>query len=134
MAGHAAGHRVNGEAHFHAALAKRFGEIAHLMLRLCHGHAVAGNDDDLLRVGQQERGFIALDGFDGPAREIRITGGTGTGASPERAEQDIFNWSIHSPAHVQREQRAGGAHQRAGDDHRQIVEGEPIRRDREAGE
>ena len=45
VAGHAAGHRVDGELHLHAALGQRVVQFADAVLGLGHGHAVAGHDD-----------------------------------------------------------------------------------------
>ncbi len=43
--GHAAGHRVDGELHVDAFFGQRVVQLAHAVLGLGHGHAVAGNDD-----------------------------------------------------------------------------------------
>src|SRR5665213_1713001 len=50
------------------------------MLRLRHRHTVAGNDHDSLRVGEQQRHFIGLNGLDRFACEITCAG-VGAGAS-----------------------------------------------------
>jgi len=42
------GHGMDGETDLDAAFAEFVGKFAHLMLRLRHGHAVTGHDDDLL--------------------------------------------------------------------------------------
>ena len=55
---------MDGELDFDAALAEFIGKFAHLMLRLRHGHAVTGHDDDPLRVAEQQRGFVGLNRFD----------------------------------------------------------------------
>ena len=102
------------------------------MLRLRDGHAVTGNDDDALRVGEQQRHFVGLNRFD---RSGNAAGGSrAAAAGAKRAEQNIRDRAVHRLAHEQREQRAGGADERAGDDHREIVDGKSVRRDREAGE
>ena len=45
MAGHAAGHGMDRELDFDAALGRACREFADLVLRLRDGHAVSGNDD-----------------------------------------------------------------------------------------
>jgi hypothetical protein len=43
---------VNAERHIHAAFGKRVEHLAHLVLRLRHGHSVAGYDYNLACCGQ----------------------------------------------------------------------------------
>ena len=58
---HAAGHRVDAEAHVDALLAQRLGDLVHRVLRLRHRHAVARHDDDVLGLAQQFRGLDRTD-------------------------------------------------------------------------
>jgi hypothetical protein len=89
------------------------------MLRLRHGHAVAGNDHDALRVGQQQRCLVGLNGFDRfPGDTVRRRCATAAGGA-ERAEQNIRDRAVHRLAHEQREQRAGGTNERSRHDHRE---------------
>ena len=53
VARHAAGDRMDRELHVDAALGELVVEIAHAMLRLRDRHAVAGDDDDAVGVGEQ---------------------------------------------------------------------------------
>ena len=52
VAGHAAGDGMDGVLHGDAALFEHFGQFAHDVLRLRGGHAVAGDEDHLARVGE----------------------------------------------------------------------------------
>jgi hypothetical protein len=58
VAGHAARHRVDGVAHFRAALFQQVGQFAHDVLRLRHGHAVAGHEDHRAGAVQQAGGLL----------------------------------------------------------------------------
>jgi hypothetical protein len=62
VAGHAAGHRVDAEAHLHALVAQQLGDLEHRVLRLRHRHAVAGHDDHVLGFAQQLGGLDRADG------------------------------------------------------------------------
>jgi energy-coupling factor transport system substrate-specific component len=70
VARHAAGDRMDAEAHVDALLAQQLGDLEHRVLRLRHRHAVAGHDDHVLRVAQQLGGLDALIGDD-LARRLR---------------------------------------------------------------
>jgi hypothetical protein len=54
VAGHAAGDGVDGVLHLHALFLQLVGHLAQRVLSLGHGHAVAGDDDDLRRVLHDE--------------------------------------------------------------------------------
>src|SRR5699024_4482588 len=51
--GQTPGDRVHGKAHVHAAVPQGAGQVSDRVLRLGHGHAVAGGDDHRVRAGQQ---------------------------------------------------------------------------------
>jgi hypothetical protein len=57
VAGHAAGHRVDAEAHVDALVAQQLGDLEHRVLGLRHRHAVARHDDHVLGLAQQLGGF-----------------------------------------------------------------------------
>src|ERR1700722_14240903 len=61
VAGHAAGHRMDREAHRYTAIDQQLHQLPHLVLRLRHGHAIAGNDDDFLRERHHDAGVRGLD-------------------------------------------------------------------------
>ena len=59
MSGHPARDRMDGELHRDSPLLQLVVELAHLVLGLRHGHAVAGNDHD--QVGLLQHLGRALD-------------------------------------------------------------------------
>ena len=60
--------------------------------------------------------------------------GRGAAAGAEVREQHVGERAVHGLGHELREQRAGGTHDGAGDDHRGVVEHEAFEGDGEAGE
>jgi hypothetical protein len=60
MAGHAASHRVNGVLDLGAPILQGIGQSLDQVLSLSQGHAVAGDDDDFLGLGQNGCGFRTL--------------------------------------------------------------------------
>ena len=58
MARHPARDRVDRVFHLHALLLQHVGHLAQRVLRLRHRHAVAGDDDDLLRLFEHEGGIV----------------------------------------------------------------------------
>ena len=54
MAGHAARHRVDGVEDVDSTRFESLGQLTRRMLRLGHGEAVAGDDDDLTGVGEED--------------------------------------------------------------------------------
>ena len=60
--------RMDREAYVGAALAEKLGDVEDRILRLRHRHAVAGHDDDLLRLQQELRGFGCCDRVHFPGR------------------------------------------------------------------
>jgi hypothetical protein len=65
VAWHPARHGVDGKLDLGAAFFEKAGKIAHCVLRLRHGHAVSGHDDDAARIGQNHRNFLGIRGFYG---------------------------------------------------------------------
>ncbi len=63
VAGHAPGDRVNRELHRDAALDQQLAQFPDLVLGLRDGHAVAGNDQNLLRKGHHHADVRGLDGL-----------------------------------------------------------------------
>ena len=61
MARHAAGDRVDGVLHVHAALLEEVGQLAHVVLRLRDREAVARDDDDPARVGEHDGAVLGRD-------------------------------------------------------------------------
>jgi len=71
---------------------------------------------------KEQGGFVGLNRFDGfcPS-EIGRTGLATASAGAECAEQNVGDRTVHGFAHEQRQQCAGGAHERSGDDHGNVV-------------
>src|SRR5207302_2766114 len=96
VAGHAARHRVNGVFDFDAFLLEHVGHFSERMLGLRHRHAVAGYDDDLLRILHDEGGVI------GGAEFYRARFATWAARSrhlaTEAAEKDRDEGTVHRVA------------------------------------
>ena len=131
MARHPAGDRVDREPDVHAFLLEGVGKLADLVLRLGHGHAVAGHDHDaaghlhdLGRLVGRGRAHVAV-----------LAAGLGHALIelPERPEEHVAERAVHRAAHDDRQDQAGGAVERAGDDQQLVVEHEAQRRGRQAG-
>ena len=80
VARHAPGHRMDGVRDVDAARLEQVGQLAHGVLRLRHGKAVAGHDDDLLGVGQLDGRIVEADLAHAAARAR----GRGAGARRRR--------------------------------------------------
>ena len=72
MAGHAAGDGVDGVFHLDPLLLQLVGHFAQGMLGLGHGHAVAGDDDDLGGVLHDEGGVLGAALFDRAGLDPRL--------------------------------------------------------------
>jgi hypothetical protein len=120
VAGHAAGHRVDGEGHLGAVLLEQVAELADHVLRLGDGHAVAGDEHDRLRGLEDEVGVVGDDRLDLALDLGGLLGGA------EAGEQHVRQRAVHGLAHDVREDDARGTDQRAGHDQQVVV-------DREAG-
>ena len=105
VAGHAAGDRMDGVLHLAAALLDQFGQFANLVLGLGHGHAVAGNDDHVARVGQLHGGVFGRERVDGQAVRRLLAGG-GRVAAAKGAEEHVGERAVHGLAHQDRQQKA----------------------------
>ncbi len=129
---HPAGHRVDRVADVDSALLEAVRQLAHVVLCLGDGQAVAGHDHHAARVGEHDGDVVG-------ARRAHLAAGRsghrrGTTAGAKGAEHDVDDRAVHGPAHHLGEQGAGGADQRAGDDQCVVVEHEAGRRRRQAGE
>ena len=119
MAGKAASHRVDGKAHRLAARAQPLGQFRHRLLRLCHRHAVARNDDDAVGIVQRRRHTFGINRnlFAGDFHRRTCHGA-------EAAQNNADEAAVHRLAHDVAQDRTGRAHQRAGDDQQVIAKGE----------
>ena len=122
MAGHAAGDRMDGVFDLDAGGLQLVGHLAQRMLGLGHRHAVAGDDDHLRGVLEDEGGVFGRALLD-RAHHAVVAGRRG-GLAAEAAEDDRDEGAVHPLAHDVGEDRAGRADQRAGDDQRGIAERE----------
>ncbi len=132
MAGHASRDRVDRELDRDAALDEQLAQLPDLVLRLGDRHAVAGNHDHLLGKGHHDPDIGRFDRLQAALHRARTR--HGAARVPESGEQHVAQRPIHGPRHQLREQSAGRAHDRAGDDHRSVVEHEAFESHRQSGE
>ena len=92
----------------------------HGVLRLRGGQSVAGNEDDLVGVGEAHGGVVQRDLAHLAARAC----GGGVVHRAEAAEQHVGDRAVHRLAHQDREDEAGEAVERAGDDEHVVAEHE----------
>ena len=120
---------MNRELHVDAPLGEGVIQLAHLVLRLRHGHPISRNDDDVARLLEQlRRPFdrLLLPWF-------LFTRGQRRLCLAERAEQHVRERAIHRTTHDDRENQTTRAVERAGRDQQLAVEHESHRDRREAG-
>ncbi|KAF5299739.1 hypothetical protein FQA39_LY19170 [Lamprigera yunnana] len=133
-AGHAACNGVVGKAHLHAFVAQGAGDVVDGVLRLRHGHAVAGHDDHALGVAQQLGRIKRADGhglaLGFSSRCVALFGGC---ARAKAARDHADEVAVHGGAHDVAQDGARGAGQRAGDDEQIVAEHEARGRRRPAG-
>ncbi len=116
VAGHAAGHRMDGEFHVHAAAHEGVEQLADLMLRLGHRQPVARHDDHTGGAFQNGGGL-----FRAGAAHVALFGFGRCGLQlTEGAEQHIGEGAVHGLAHDDGKDQARGAIQSAGD-HQQLI-------------
>ena len=114
-------------------LLEQLGELAHVVLRLRDGEAVAGHDDDLARERELHGDVVRRR----RAHRAPVVPRAGAGAGlhlAEGAEQDVRDRAVHRLRHHQREERARGADEHPGDDQHGRVEHEARRRGCKPGE
>ena len=103
------------------ALFEQIGQVSHGVLRLAHGHAVAGDHDHASgRVKQQRdflgRGRLNLTGID------LVVAGSACDLGTDAAEEHIAQRAVHGPAHDLRQNQPRGPHQRPRDNQHVVVE------------
>ncbi len=94
------------------------------MLGLRHGHAVAGNDDDVLGLASISAVSAAPTGTTSPAGCSPPFAAGCAAAGAEAAGDDAEEVAVHRAAHDVRQDRAGRADQRADDDQQVVAEHE----------
>ncbi len=120
MSRHAPGHGVDRELHLHALLGQRVEHLPHRVLGLGDGHAIAGHDDDLLRVLEEIGGILGRAPLDGLLLLLFGRHGHLAEASHDHGQEG----TVHRPAHDVGENGAGRADKGPGDDEHGVVEGE----------
>ena len=133
VTGHAARDRMDRETHGRAVRFELVAKLLDLMLRLTQRHAVAGNDDDVFRILQGERGFgLGLGLGFGRGRFFLLLGGL---VELDRlAEQDVHEVPVHSAAHDLGEQQTAGADDAADRDEQDVTDRHTRDRARHAGQ
>ena len=108
-------------------------ELAHLVLRLRDGEAVARDDDDALRVREHHGDVVGRGRANGRAVGARRGRRPGRDLA-ERAEEDVRDRAVHRAAHLHRQQRSGRADEHPAHDQDVRVQHEAGRGRGEAGE
>ncbi|MNS82506.1 hypothetical protein D3C72_1162530 [compost metagenome] len=133
VARHPARDGVDGVLHLDALFLQLVGHFAQRVLGLGHGHAVAGDDDDLGGVLHDEGGVLGRALLDGagldPARAAGCCGIT----AAEAAQDDADEAAVHALAHDVAEDGARRADQGAGDDQGDVLQREAQGRRSPAG-
>ena len=92
MARHAASHGMNSELHVNTTLCERVVKLAHFVLCLSYGHAVARNDHHGVGRAKDRRCFFGCSRVN---RAGLLCGGTGGLHLPERPKQNIRERTVH---------------------------------------
>ena len=124
VARHAARDGVDRVLDVDALRLEQLGELAHVVLRLRDGHAVAGDDDDLAGERRAARRRPRGSSRARCARRRARAAPAPRLHLPERAEQHVRDRAVHRLRHHQREQGARGADEHPGDDQDGRVEHE----------
>ena len=125
----APGHRMNTKAYFDTPRPQLLGNFCYRILRLSHRHTVARGDDHRVRVFQHLRRLFGTNLAMLAHFFIAAAGGTiGAEAPGDHADKG----AVHRLTHNVREDGAGRAHQRAGDDQQVITQHKARRRCRPA--
>ena len=119
---HPARDRVDGIGYFDAFGFQQVGHFAQGMLCLGDGHAVTGDDDDLVRIGHDEGRVFRPAGFH---RTVVVAAAGRRHRFPAKAaEDDVDDGPVHALAHDVAEDRPRRADQRPGDDQRRVAQRE----------
>mmetsp|Transcript_24553 Transcript_24553/g.75848 ORF Transcript_24553/g.75848 Transcript_24553/m.75848 type:complete len:336 (-) Transcript_24553:503-1510(-) len=116
LARHPSGDGVDGEAGLDALVVEGLGDVGDGVLGLGDGEAVAGDDDDARRIGEELGGGVDVD-FGVGAHVDGALGRSRPGDGAVAAEDDVADVAVHGLAHDVGEDGAGGADE--GADHRQ---------------
>jgi hypothetical protein len=130
VAGHASGDGMDGKTNFDALFGEDVVEFANLVLRLGHGHAVAGDDNHFVGGRQDRSRFLG-------GRAVHGTGFRGTDCRrlylAECAEQNVGERTVHRFRHDYGEDESGRAVKGASDDQELGIEDKSHGRGGETG-
>src|SRR5438094_931372 len=104
VSGHAARDRMDRVGDLDALLLEQVRELAHVVLGLRDREAVAGDEDDLVGVGEHDRDVLRRGGADAPAVARRGSLRRPGRDLAESAEEDVRNRAVHRPAHEECQQ------------------------------
>ena len=111
---------------------EELGQLAHGVLGLGDGQAVARHDDHRLRVGELDRDVVGADLADRAAGTGRRPGRLV--ATTEAADHDVHDRAVHRVGHQLGQDRARCADEGAGDDQDRVADDEAGHRRGRAGE
>ena len=104
---------MDGEADLDSLLGERVIQFSDFVLRLRHGHAIAGNDHDFVGSRKNRSGFFGR----GAAHRLRfLSGGGGSLHLAEGSEENVGERAVHRLRHDDGEDEAGRSVERASDD------------------
>ena len=78
VAWHAAGNRMDGKFHIHAACQQHGHQFLDLVLCLRDGHAIAGDDNHAFGEGHHDAGIDSIDGLHAALHTVRLRRAAGT--------------------------------------------------------
>ncbi len=124
MAGHPSSDGVDGVEDLGPVGFQLIGELFDQVLCLGQGHAVSGDDDDLLGLPQDLGGgeFFRNNWF----RLLLLwsgNSGLGFGGGRSLAQEDVPQRAVHRPAHNLGQQQAGCSHHAADSDQERVADG-----------
>ena len=130
LAGHAAGHRMDGELDRDPRRLQQLDELVELLLALRDREAIARHDDDLFGVAHEDAGVACLDRLEAALDLALLV----LGASPKLVKSTLRHRAVHRLRHQQRQQHAGRADHHAGDHQRRVLQHEALEANGEARE
>ena len=111
MTRHPSGDGMDGKAHPHPLLGQLFGHLAHRMLGLGDGQAIARHDDHRAGVGEDERAIV------GAACIVRFVAVHGLAIfTAEATQNNADERAVHAFAHDVAQDGTGRANQRSDND------------------
>ena len=108
---------MNRKFHGDTTLLQLLGHFPNLVLRLCHRHAVTGDDNDLFCKRHHDSSVRGFNRFHRACHFLRFARGFA-----EIAEQHVGNRAVHRFCHQLRQQRTRRTHYNARNHHRRVVQ------------